>query len=113
MFARVNSTQAKALLKKGISVIDVREHGEFAAGHLPGAQHMPLADVRACSRDALPDGPILFVCAGGVRSEVAARVAEALGVEKAYSLVGGTTSWIKAGFAVVRAAPSSRRIAAA
>lgn len=113
MFARVNPAEAKALLKKGITVIDVREHAEFVGGHLPGARHMSLADVRACTREALPAGAILFVCAGGVRSEAAARVADALGVDKTYSLVGGTTSWIKAGFSVVREAPSSRRIAAA
>lgn len=113
MFARVNPVEAKALLKKGVAVIDVREHEEFVQGHVSGARRMSLADLRECTREALPEGPILFVCAGGVRSEVAARVADALGVDRVYSLVGGTKSWIKCGYRVVREAPSSRRAAAA
>ncbi len=39
----------------------------------------------------------MFVCAAGVRSEAAARLAASLGFKKVYNLSGGTRAWAKAG----------------
>jgi rhodanese-related sulfurtransferase len=40
---------------------------------------------------------VLFVCAGGVRSQTAARAALEHGIRRVFSLAGGTLSWKKAG----------------
>ncbi|MFT4235957.1 MAG: ThiF family adenylyltransferase, partial [Microbacterium sp.] len=56
------------------TVLDVREADEVAGGMLPGAIHLPLADVLA-DPAALTDGPYLVVCQSGAR---ALRAAEAL-----------------------------------
>jgi len=45
---RVSLEEAKAALDAGSAVfVDVRSHQAFAAGHIPGALHIPLADIEA------------------------------------------------------------------
>jgi rhodanese-related sulfurtransferase len=97
MVVRVNPEQARKLIESGaVEVIDVREPAEWARGHVPGARLVELAAVRSGAA-SLPADSILFVCAGGVRSQTAARYALERGVTRVYSLTGGTQSWIKAG----------------
>ena len=49
----------------GLDVIDVRDPRDWASGHLPGARSVPLEDLRAEPRAALPRDKILFACARG------------------------------------------------
>jgi len=76
-------------------VIDVCEASEFAAGHVTGAKHIPLAQLA----NQLPgvvknkELPVIFVCQSGMRSNSAARIAKGLGYQKAQSLGGGLSSW--------------------
>jgi rhodanese-related sulfurtransferase len=78
-------------------VIDVREPDEFAGGHIAGARLVPLTTLRAAPRASLPEDGVLFVCAGGVRSQTAARLAGHYGVTRVFNLSGGTKAWVKAG----------------
>lgn len=100
MFARVNPKEAQALMAQGVTVIDVRDHEEWSKGHIPGARRMGLEDLRASKKKNLPRGAVLFVCAGGIRSETAGRIALDLGLTEVYSLVGGTRSWMNAGLPI-------------
>lgn len=80
-------------------VVDVREPGEFARGHLPGAVNLPLSRF-AASR--LPDGKgkaIILACAGGVRSAKALQKCE-LPVDT--HLRGGLGAWMQAGLPIER-----------
>jgi len=81
-----------------LDVVDVRDRDEFTAGHLPGARSLPLEELRADPDTTLPrrDG-LVFVCAKGVRSLTAAKLAERLGYTTIYSLEGGTNAWVKSG----------------
>jgi len=98
MVIRVNPEQARKLIADGsVVVVDVREPAEWARGHIPEARLVELATVRADPRAVLPSEGVLFVCAGGVRSQTAARYATERGVTRVYSLTGGTQSWMKAG----------------
>lgn len=99
MVIRVNPEQARKLIESGeVEVVDVREPGEWARGHIHGARLVELATVKSDPpRANLPREGVLFVCAGGVRSQTAARYATERGVTRVYSLTGGTSSWIKAG----------------
>jgi len=102
MINSVNAREASELIASGeFDVVDVREPREWATGHLPGARHVPLGTLRAAVREALPRDGIIFVCAAGVRSEVAARLAEAVGLTKLYNLIGGTRGWASAGLPLV------------
>ena len=98
MFVRVNPHQARALIEAGtVEVIDVRDPEEWSRGHVPGARLVTLAQLRNDPRGSLPHDGVLFVCAGGVRSQTAARIAVDEGLTRVFSLTGGTQSWVKAG----------------
>jgi rhodanese-related sulfurtransferase len=99
MFAHVTPQQAQELIANGrVEVVDVREPGEWAQGHIPGARLLTLEQLRAAPRKSLPADGVLFVCAGGLRSQTAARLAAQHGVTHVHSLTGGTRAWLKAGF---------------
>ena len=100
-FYRVDVAEAKEMLNDGetVSVIDVREPHEYDSGHIPSATLITVNSVFA-RRDELPkEGKLLFVCAVGQRSALAAEMAAAAGLpaDRLYSLDGGTDAWRKAG----------------
>jgi rhodanese-related sulfurtransferase len=98
MFVPVNPMQARELIASGhVDVVDVRDPAEWGSGHVPGARLVTLAMLRADPRANLPRDGVLFVCAAGVRSQTAARIAADIGLSRVYSLSGGTRSWLKAG----------------
>lgn len=86
------------LSTRDFDVVDVRDRDEWAAGHLPGARSLTLDELRADPDLGLPqkDG-LIFICAKGVRSITAAKLADRLGYTTVYSLDGGTNAWAKAG----------------
>ncbi|MFB0612496.1 rhodanese-like domain-containing protein [Aurantiacibacter poecillastricola] len=81
-------------------VIDVREPGEFAVGHIPGAINLPLS--RFDPHD-LPDADgkrIVLNCAAGRRSALALRRCSGVPVDT--HLRGGMGAWNRAGLPVER-----------
>ena len=97
MVVNVTPQRASEMIRTGeVEVIDVRAGTEWESGHVPGARRLSLDEIRNDPR-ALPQAGVLFVCAGGVRSQTAARIAMEHGVQRVYSLIGGTLSWTKAG----------------
>jgi len=90
--------QASARIGDGdTDVIDVREPHEWLGGHLPGARLVPLAELRQHPAAYLTRDKVIFVCAAGMRSEAAARLALQHGLTEVYNLTGGTRAWSKAG----------------
>ena len=75
-----------------IQVIDVRTDDEWADGHLEGSRHIELNEVSAAAESIDRDSPIVFVCAVGNRSTMAAQAFRTAGFE-AYSLAGGLEAW--------------------
>ena len=99
-FYRVDVAEAKDMLgQDDVVFIDVREPHEYSSGHVPSATLIPVNSVFA-RRDELPkDKKIVFVCAVGQRSALAAEMAAAAGLpaDHLYNLDGGTDAWRKAG----------------
>ncbi len=64
------------------TIIDVRSPGEFASGHVKGAQNIPLQDIpqAALKLRQMPQ-PIITCCASGRRSGIAASQLQAKGIE--------------------------------
>lgn len=103
MVVTLTAQEAADLVRtRNVDVVDVREAHEWAAGHIVGARSLPLDELRADPDTALPrhDG-IIFVCAKGVRSVAAAKLADRLGYTTVYSLEGGTKAWAAAGLPLV------------
>jgi rhodanese-related sulfurtransferase len=100
-FARITVDEAKQMLERDdVAVIDVREPHEYNAGHVPNAKLIPVSTVFARREELPKDRELIFVCAVGQRSALAAEMAAAAGLTRLYNLEGGTEAWIKAGLPV-------------
>jgi rhodanese-related sulfurtransferase len=102
MVRSLDAEKARELIEEGdLDIIDVRDPGEWASGHLPGARLVPLGELRSDPKALLTRDGVLFVCAAGTRSQVAARLAAETGLTKLYNLSGGTRGWVSAGLPLV------------
>jgi hydroxyacylglutathione hydrolase len=81
-------------------LVDVRRPGEWQAGHIPQATHLPLNALgqRAAELDA--SQPVTAICAGGYRSSIATSLLEQHGF-RVTNVVGGMTAWNNARFEAV------------
>jgi len=80
-------------------VIDVREQGEYAQGHIPNARHFPLSefDRRMVELNKFKDFPLILCCASGNRSRTVLPKLRQAGFDKVFNLKGGIAEWEKAG----------------
>lgn len=85
-------------------LIDVREHEEFAAGHLPRARSLCKGIIERDIESAIPDtgAEIVLYCGGGYRSALAADNLRQMGYTNVVSMDGGWRGWNEAGFPTVR-----------
>ncbi len=100
----VDPSEVKELLDEGVAIVDVRETDEFAAGHLPGARHVPRSYLESRIEGVVGDraAPIILYCASGSRSAYAARTLQQdLGYEHVRSMTGGITLWKDRGYKIV------------
>jgi rhodanese-related sulfurtransferase len=77
-------------------LLDVREDDEWAAGHVPGARHIPLGQLSARAAEVPQDQTVYVICRSGGRS---GRAAQALtgGGWQAVNVAGGMQDWAAAG----------------
>jgi len=84
-------------------IIDVRAPYEWAEGHIPGAIHIPLAELPSRAAElAAAGGSVAVHCKGGGRSSIAASVLRASGVPSVSNITEGFDGWKAAGFPVAR-----------
>ena len=77
-------------------LLDVREPIEWLAGHIEGAQHIPMNEVPTRLTEIPEEGEIVVICKGGGRSaQVTAYLAEH--GRRAVNLSGGMIAWDRAG----------------
>lgn len=74
------------------AVVDVRQRGEFRAGHVPGATNVQLGDL-AEGRASAPDTPSVVMCGHGERAMTAASLLERAGRSDVAVLTGGPHEW--------------------
>jgi rhodanese-related sulfurtransferase len=81
-----------------VTLVDVREPSEWAAGHAPNALHLPLSLLQEAR---LPTTRVLhIVCRSGHRSAHAVDTLRAAGYD-ARNVEGGMASWAEHGLPVV------------
>ncbi len=87
---KITLSRAMELVKGGAYLVDVRERGEYEAGHLDGAINVPYMDIHAIAQRDIPDKKrgVIVYCATGKRSFQAKTSLECLGYEKIYYLGG-------------------------
>ncbi|MEZ4506843.1 MAG: MBL fold metallo-hydrolase [Thermomicrobiales bacterium] len=78
-------------------LIDVREPGEFARGHLVGAINIPQAELATRIEELPKDRSVVTVCLSGARSYRSAQFLAQMGFEHVSSLAGGVSGWLEDG----------------
>lgn len=80
-------------------LVDVREDGEWAAGHAEGAIHLGRGVLERDVRKAVPDKatPMVLYCGGGFRSALAADNLQKMGYTEVRSMAGGWSTWQERG----------------
>jgi rhodanese-related sulfurtransferase len=80
-------------------IVDVREDSEWNEQHIPGAIHIPLAQLngRISELKQYKDTPVITQCKAGGRSAKALEVLKSVGFTKVYNMDGGIMAWDKAG----------------
>jgi hydroxyacylglutathione hydrolase len=85
-----------------VTVVDVREPHEWAAGVIAGARLIPQAELWARHAELPHDRQIITICAGGVRSARAASLLEHLGFPRVATVDrAGMAEWTKRGYPMV------------
>jgi rhodanese-related sulfurtransferase len=92
-----------------VVLVDIRDVRELARdGKVPGAFHAPRGMLEFWIDPASPyfkpvfgeDKRFVFFCAGGLRSALAAKTAQDMGLRPVAHIIGGFGAWKKAGGAV-------------
>lgn len=73
-------------------ILDVREPSEWREGRIPGALHIPGAQLPN-RIDEVPDGPVSVVCGSGYRSAIAASLLLRAGREEIATVTGGMAAY--------------------
>lgn len=90
---------------EALNLIDVRTPEEYRAGHVPGAQSIPLNTLMARGNEIPKDGEVYVICQMGGRSAQAIMfLAQQFGMNNLTNIDGGTGAWIGAGYPVERGA---------
>lgn len=109
----VSTSQLNEMLHNGeVIVIDVREPGEFASGHVPTAVNFPRGVLEMkihthpavgyeCDTETalkeLAEKELYLICQSGGRSALSAESLKRLGFTKVTSVAGGMKDWKEQG----------------
>lgn len=95
-FKEVDPREAVQLINhEAAQVLDTRDDGEFRAGHILNAIHIPVADLerRADELERFREAPIVVYCKTGQRSARASTILKNKGFHSIYKLKGGVLAW--------------------
>ena len=89
--AQIPAAQLQARLEAdpNLTLVDVRDDREWAAGHLPNALHIEAGKLAQRLGELPRERPIVTVCAAGFRSSIAASILQRAGFPQVYSTLGG------------------------
>jgi glyoxylase-like metal-dependent hydrolase (beta-lactamase superfamily II)/rhodanese-related sulfurtransferase len=85
-----------------LQVLDVREPGEWKAGHIEGAIHIPFYRVAANAGTLDRKRPLAVICGSGVRSSLAASLLQRAGFTDLRNVTGGMGAWNAASLPTVQ-----------
>jgi len=87
-FKQVNVDLVRGLVEHNAYIIDVRERGEYASGHIKNAVNIPLSEIRDRINEIPKDKPIYLHCRTGQRSYNATLALQNLGFNNVYNITG-------------------------
>lgn len=92
------STLNEMMSAGGVTLIDVREWPEFAAGRVRGARLIPLGEIATRSSEIDSSKDVYVICRTGRRSAEAAARLTSLGFGNVINIEGGFEAWKKQNF---------------
>lgn len=92
----VSREEARKLIADGAQLVDVRAEHEWEAGRIPGAKHVPLAELGERAEEIDKDRPVVLYCRGGNRSTMATEALAEAGYD-AVKLSEGIVGWAEEG----------------
>ena len=93
-FKRISIEAAQVLIQtEDVTLLDVRDHGSFAAGNIENAIHVTNENVQDVAASANKEKPLMIYCYHGNSSQGAADYFSSLGFKQCYSVDGGFEEW--------------------
>jgi hydroxyacylglutathione hydrolase len=89
----VEDMAAWILSAEPMTVVDVRDEHEWAAGHVPGAVHIYLPDIPHRVAEIPREAPVAVHCASGYRAGIAASLLEQAGLKRIIHVNGPYSDW--------------------
>ncbi len=87
-FKQVNVDLVRELVLHNAHIIDVRERGEYANGHIKNSVNIPLSELRDRINEIPKDKPVYLHCRTGQRSYNATLALQNLGFNNVYNITG-------------------------
>ena len=85
---------------KKLQLLDVRSPGEWKHGHIPGAQHVFLPELRERAATIDKEKAIAVYCESGYRASLGASILKQEGFKDVRNVPGSWQAWKKAGFEI-------------
>ena len=79
-----------------LTVLDVRDQGEWDEGHIEGARHIPYYRLERQRVELDPQQPLAVICGSGQRSSIAASLLQRHGFSNVTNVIGGMEAWNEA-----------------
>jgi rhodanese-related sulfurtransferase len=97
----VSTAEATHLInREDALVVDVRDPGEYGAGHILGAKNVPLSRLGDADLVKRKERPVIVYCDVGDRSSKAVALLKKQGLTRVANLTGGLRAWQQAGLPV-------------
>ena len=99
-FKEMDPTEARELIKEtgNLQLLDVREQHEFDQAHIEGVSLISLGQLPDRASELDKDRPILCICAGGIRSERAAKWLVENDFVNVTNMTEGMNGWLARNF---------------
>ena len=104
IFLTIPADKAAAMMKDGVTVLDVRTPEEFALGHIKGAKNYNFMSRDFFERIKKLDKnkPYIICSRDGRTGKVVSRVLIAEGFKKIYNIENGIIGWSEAGYKLIK-----------
>jgi hydroxyacylglutathione hydrolase len=86
--------------KASLQVIDVRSPGEWKKGHVPGARHIFVPELRNRIKELDRNMPTAVYCGSGYRASIATSILKPQGFNELWNVPGSWEAWRKAKLSV-------------
>ena len=94
---QVTIGELKGILPGGGTLIDVREHDEYVAGHIPKAVSIPLSTIQDNIEKFRGEFDVYLVCQTGSRSLNACEFLNDRDIGNVVNVASGTLGWVASG----------------